>query len=308
MKFQALDVETANEDIGSICQIGIASFVDGVVVEEWSSLIDPECEFSTFNIYIHGITPEMVRGKPRFSDVAETLRKYLENEVTVCHTHFDRVALRRDLERYRLPPIETTWLDTARVTRRTWKEFSFSGYGLQNVCDKIGYRYRAHDALEDAKAAGQVLLAAIQESKADLASWLVRVNHPIHPGSAHWESIQRDGNPEGDLNGEVVVFTGTLHETRSVAADRAASAGCRVDSVVTKKTTILVLGDPIQAHRAGHQKSSKNVRAEELAANGYPIRIIRETDFYAIVESAHTPRLPPQTARAQVALETRIGN
>ena len=55
MKFISLDVETANADMASICQFGIAKFIDRQLVEEWSSLIDPEDYFDFINIDIHGI-------------------------------------------------------------------------------------------------------------------------------------------------------------------------------------------------------------------------------------------------------------
>ena len=42
MQFVAIDVETANADMGSICQVGLAKFVDGKVAEEWCTLVDPE--------------------------------------------------------------------------------------------------------------------------------------------------------------------------------------------------------------------------------------------------------------------------
>ena len=56
MDFVAIDVETANADMASICQIGIAKFADGELVEEWSSLVNPEDYFNFINVGIHGIT------------------------------------------------------------------------------------------------------------------------------------------------------------------------------------------------------------------------------------------------------------
>ena len=161
MHFAAIDIETANRDRSSICQIGIAKFADGNLVSEWSTLIDPEDYFDEVNISIHGIEPQMVKGQPKLPDIAGVLRGYLENGVSVCHSNFDRIALARAFAKYKLSPISTSWLDSARVARRTWKDLA-QGYGLKNVCNKIGYEFRHHDALEDAKAAGHVLLAALQ--------------------------------------------------------------------------------------------------------------------------------------------------
>ena len=86
MRFSAIDVETANPDMGSICQIGIARFSDGQLVGEWSTLVDPEDYFDEVNISIHGIRPRMVKGQPKLPDIAETLRMHLTNTVSVCHT------------------------------------------------------------------------------------------------------------------------------------------------------------------------------------------------------------------------------
>ena len=74
MEFVALDVETANADCSSICQIGIARFEDGCVAEEWSSLINPEDYFDPFNVSIHGITEDIVKGSPEFPNLAEDIQ------------------------------------------------------------------------------------------------------------------------------------------------------------------------------------------------------------------------------------------
>lgn len=284
MEFAAIDVETANADMGSICQVGLAVFEDGQLTSTWSSLIDPEDYFDEVNVSVHGIRPGMVKGKPTIAEIAESMRKAMAHTVSVCHTHFDRIAVERAFSRYDLPGLETTWLDSARVVRRTWAEFANSGYGLENVCRRIGYEFEHHDALEDAKAAGHVLLAALKESQQSLEFWLRRVNQPIDPSTG--EPIRRDANPEGDLFGEVLVFTGALETPRREAADLAASVGCRVDTGVTKRTTILVVGDQDATKLAGHDRSSKHRKAEQLVADGYRIRIIRESDFNALVRAA----------------------
>ena len=287
MQFVAIDVETANPDMGSICQIGIAKFVEEQLTDEWSTLVDPEDYFDDVNVAIHGIEPRMVRGQPKLPQIADRLRTTLENTVSVCHTHFDRVALTRAYIKYKLDPISTSWLDSARVVRRAWKDLAWKGYGLANICNKIGYEFKHHDALEDAKAAGYVLLAALRESQQDIEAWKHRVNQPIDPEkSSSGAAIQRNGNPEGDLYGEVIVFTGALELHRAEAANLAASIGCQVAPGVTKKTTILVVGDQDVTKLAGHEKSSKHRKAEQLVAEGHRIRIIRETDFKALVRSA----------------------
>ena len=83
MQFVAIDVETANADMGSICQIGLAKFVDGRVAEEWCTLVDPEDYFDEVNISIHGIEPRMVKGQPKLPQIADRLRSTLDSTVSV---------------------------------------------------------------------------------------------------------------------------------------------------------------------------------------------------------------------------------
>jgi DNA polymerase-3 subunit epsilon len=289
MRFVAIDVETANADVGSICQIGLARFADGAIVDEWSSLVDPEDDFDEINVSVHGIQSHMVCGRPTLPEIYPNLCDFLDGAICVCHTHFDRIAVNRGLARYNLQPLSISWLDSARVVRRTWKDLAWKGYGLANVCSRIGYEFQHHDALEDARAAGYVLLAAVRESGIDLDGWTRRVSQPIDPAQASRTSdLHRNGNPEGDLYGEIIVFTGALEVPRHEAADMAASIGCRVDPNVTKRTTILVVGDQDLVKLAGHEKSTKHRKAEQLAAEGHRIRIIRETDFKSLVRSART--------------------
>ncbi len=98
--------------------------------------------------------------------------------------------------------------------------------------------------------------------------------------------IACEGNQEGPLYGEVLVFTGALTIPRREAADMAARIGCTVADAVNKKTTLLVVGDQDIRKLAGQEKSTKHRKAEELIMKGQSIRIFRETDFKELVSLA----------------------
>ncbi len=68
----------------------------------------------------------------------------------------------------------------------------------------------------------------------------------------------------------------------------AAEAGCSVKNGVSKLTTILCVGDQDLKVLAGHTKSSKHRKAEELIEKGQEIRIIGETDFFDILVTAQS--------------------
>jgi DNA polymerase-3 subunit epsilon len=282
MDFIAIDFETANADLASICQIGAVSFQDGKAVNTWQTLINPKDYFDPLNVSIHGIDEDMVKDAPTFPKIFNSLRCIIEKQLVACHTHFDRVALSRVIEKHRLPQIECTWLDTARVVRRAWEKFSDAGYGLKNVANELGIEFNHHAAAEDARAAGEILLRAVTETGIGLRDWLVRVDKRIHLPDAQ-ERIKREGDPGGPLAGEVMVFTGALSLHRHEAADYAAAMGCEVTASVNKTTTILVVGDQDIRRLAGHEKSSKHRKVEDLIAKGRPIRILGESDFLRLV-------------------------
>ena len=81
-----------------------------------------------------------------------------------------------------------------------------------------------------------------------------------------------------------MVFTGALTLPRSQAADLAASAGADVRSGVSKKTTLLVVGDQDVSKLVGRDKSSKHRKAEKLIESGIRIRVLSESDFRQLLE------------------------
>jgi DNA polymerase III subunit epsilon len=284
MDFVALDVETANADLASICAIGLVHFKAGEVFRRLSILIDPEDEFDGINISIHGIEPKDVAGAPTMREVFPAVDKALGESVVVHHTHFDRVALCRAGTKHGFADLTCSWLDSARVARRAWERFSHNGYGLGNLAAEFGIEFQHHDAAEDARAAGLILLRAMAETGLSLDDWLIRAAQPLF-GSVRGSHAQA-GNSDGPLAGDVIVFTGRLQIARHEAAVMAAAAGCDVADRVTKDTTILVIGDQDVRHLRGHEKSAKHQKAEKMIREGAMLRIIGETDFRAFMSGA----------------------
>jgi len=169
--FIALDVETANSDYSSICSVGLVHFKSQAVHKSIAFLVDPEAEFSPANIAIHGITPESVAGKPTMDQVLRAFGSTLANCAVAHHSPFDRLAFARAAEKYGAPSPHVYWIDTLQVARRTWSEFKDNGgYGLSNLASAFGIDLVHHDAAEDARAAGLILVRAIADSGASLQS------------------------------------------------------------------------------------------------------------------------------------------
>ena len=290
--FIALDVETANADFASICSIGLVHFRGGAIFKSITILIDPEDEFDPTNIGIHGITPQDVAGKPTMAKVFPVIGAALQDTAIVHHSPFDRTALARAADRYGTGGLPCFWLDTLQVARRTWDFRDNGGYGLANLAGAFGIEFKHHDAAEDARAAGLVLLRAVSEGGITLQQWVddygyasttstapKRIKPPMYPNT----KIARKGDGDGPLLGETVVFTGKLQIARDTAASQASIAGADVADNVRKKTTILVVGDQDLRFTRGEQKSSKHRKVETMIAAGATIRIVGESDFILMV-------------------------
>ena len=85
-----------------------------------------------------------------------------------------------------------------------------------------------------------------------------------------------------------MVFTGALEIPRKEAADMSALIGCKVAPSVTKKTTLLVVGDQDLSRLAGKEISSKHQKAITLIEKGQQLRILKESDFTKLVSHANT--------------------
>lgn len=281
--FVTIDVETANDD-STICQIGIVKFEDGNVVDQWSTYVNPETDYF-MNTYAHHIDYDTVKEAPTFDKVYPLLLEKLQNQTVIHHMPFVKFSLRLACEKYGLPVLNyEQWFDSAKVLRRTFPEFAKTGYGLFNVAAglKLSQPLKHHDALQDAVIVGRIALKCIQERNSDLSQWSKIIQEKITPHQSI--KIEEDGNPDGELYGETIVFTGTLSMQRKEAAKLAAEIGCSVKDTVTKDTTILVIGVPNLAVLKDDKKSSKQRKAEKLHAEGHNIKIMYEQDFLNLLK------------------------
>ncbi|CUH68658.1 DNA polymerase III subunit epsilon [Thalassovita gelatinovora] len=278
-RFIAIDVETAMRWNGSICQVGFASVDRSGCIRTVGTLIDPECGFDPFNIKIHGITEERVRGAPTFRNAFMDMKPMLANNRLFQHSTFDQKAIAAACDGDGIPQPDLDWNDSIRVARRAWPEFrQDGGYGLANLREKLNLNFRHHDAIEDARAAATVVLMAEQKTGLSFDDLLkpARKSYPKNPTAP--------ANPEGKHFGAVIVFTGSLTMPREKAVKVASGLGFEVKASVTRKTTHLVVGDQDLALLAGHEKSSKHRKAEDLITAGQNISIMGETEFRNMID------------------------
>lgn len=158
MDFTAIDFETATSKSTSICSMGICVVKNDEIVERKGIYIRPEpLEFNSYNIKIHGITPEMVENAPTFEQCWDEIRPYLENKLIVAHNAmFDIGALCATLDYYNIPYPPFRYLCTVKLSQAAYPELP--SHKLNNLCDALDVKFSHHQAYDDAYACAEVLL------------------------------------------------------------------------------------------------------------------------------------------------------
>jgi len=122
--------------------------------------IDPEREIEADAIRVHGITNEMVRGKPKFAHICEEMLEFIgDNKIIAHNAQFDRGFINMELERHNRPATQAEqWIDTLEIARRRFPGMPAS---LDALCRRFNISLAErdlHGALIDARLLASVYL------------------------------------------------------------------------------------------------------------------------------------------------------
>lgn len=278
--FTAIDVELANSDLHSICEIGVAKFRAGDLIGTWRSLVNPECEFETlYHSKLHGIKDHHTHSAATFPEVYPILKILLADERCIFHaaSDFDPNCIRHACDRYDLENIVdgSMWTSTLNLAVQQWPDEP--SYKLKILCDKINHGYLPHNALEDAIAcaavyrglSGSYLLPAIAAT--GNASDRPRTFRRI---ASHTRGTGLKGESNRPFSGVHIVYSGNFSppwEDRTIFEQHLCSLGFTPRGNISRKTKILVLGA-----EAG---SKKIERAKELG-----VQIMTEIEFLKYID------------------------
>jgi DNA polymerase-3 subunit epsilon len=145
-----------------ITEVGIITVVDGAVIEEWSTLVDPECSIPAEIQALTGITNAMVRDAPTFAEVVDEVRSRLEGAVFVAHNaRFDYGFIKNEFRRLG-ESFTADVLCTVRLSRRLYPEYSRHGLDQLRERHQLSMDGR-HRAMGDARAAWQFIEVATRQ-------------------------------------------------------------------------------------------------------------------------------------------------
>ncbi len=158
-----------------ITEIGIVRVADGEFVDEWSTLVNPECSIPEDIRVLTGITNEMVRGAPTFAELRREVLERLEGHIFVAHNaRFDYGFIKNEFRRLEMK-FTADVLCTVRLARKLYPEAIGHGldaliarHGLQDaIAPHSALRTGRHSALGDARAVWRFIQMLYREREAD---------------------------------------------------------------------------------------------------------------------------------------------
>lgn len=143
-----------------IIEIGAVAIENGVVTEEFTTLIDPGVPIPTRVQAIHGITEEMLEGQPKTEEALPRFHAFIAGSVLIAHNAaFEVTFLRHEFARMKLG-FPNRHVCTLEMSRRCLPRIS--DHTLETIYLHLfpdaDFTRQSHRALDDARMTAQIWL------------------------------------------------------------------------------------------------------------------------------------------------------
>lgn len=159
-----LDLETtgATPLRDRITEIALIRFRDGIEIDRWQTLVNPQANIPDFIQSLTGITNEMVEDAPVFEKVAGELLDYLENAVLCAHNvRFDHGFLKAEFKRIGIT-LKQRVLCTVKLSRKLYPQYKSHGLSALIERHHLSCSQR-HRAMGDVEVMAQFIELAKNE-------------------------------------------------------------------------------------------------------------------------------------------------
>ncbi|MBQ7528687.1 hypothetical protein IJT10_02110 [bacterium] len=288
--YTVVDVETPNNLRSSICQIGLREVRRGEVVYEFSSLINPEDEFTPICINVHHIWPQDVQDAPTFAQVWNLLEEHYRDHVIVAHSaSFDVTVISRTLARYGINLNNVDYLCSHLLAKRIFTQLSKerndlelpASYSLESLCHyyHIDLSHH-HDAMSDTVACHLVFESLQREGEILPTDY----HHYYDPklGGYYSAKYAKTDFELGDA-GATYAFTGCFaHGSHNTFKSIVENSGGIVHKSLRLDTNFLICGSLNQEQNIHNVQMQK---AKSMQKLNYPIQIFSEQEFLSKMEA-----------------------
>ncbi len=157
-RYSVIDIETTGgrAGVGRITEIAIYIMEGREIVNEFVSLVNPECRIPPYISRLTGITDEMVANAPRFFEIARDIVEITGQTIFVAHNApFDYTFVQKEFEGLGYQ-YEREVICTVRLSRKIIP--GHRSYSLGRLCEELGIPLSdRHRASGDARATALLL-------------------------------------------------------------------------------------------------------------------------------------------------------
>ncbi|MBU5437668.1 PolC-type DNA polymerase III [Tissierella sp. MSJ-40] len=175
--FVVFDLETTGLSAinDMITEIGAVKVKDGVIIDTFSQLINPERLIPEKITSITGITNEMVRDKPTIKEVLPDFNKFIEDSVLVAHNATFDIGFMREKMRLSNLSLHNPILDTLELSRAVFPELK--SHKLNIVAKHLNVSLiNHHRAVDDATATAEIFLKTMDLLKENGVTSFKQIN------------------------------------------------------------------------------------------------------------------------------------
>lgn len=216
--YAVIDIETTGGNFrwGRITEIAIFIHDGKRIIEEYSTLINPEMPIPYFITQLTGISNEMVQEAPTFEEVASTVARLTEGNIFVAHnSQFDYSFIRHEFRRLG-QEYERPTLCTVRASRRLLP--NHVSYSLGKLCSELQIQVEnRHRAGGDAAATVKLLEHLQSVDKEDLLYSMV---HWQQPSSEYNKYLQNTTIEDIPQSAGIFYLLGTDNEVLYIESAR----------------------------------------------------------------------------------------
>lgn len=148
-----VDIETTGNGIkgNKITEISIFKFDGREIVDEFTTLVNPESEIPAFITGLTGIDDSMVRNAPKWHQIAPQVLEMTKDTIFVAHSvNFDYHVIRHEFQNLKIP-FSRKKLCTVRLSRKLIP--GLNSYSLGKLCSSLNIPLTdRHRARGDARA------------------------------------------------------------------------------------------------------------------------------------------------------------
>lgn len=164
--YAVVDIETTGGSarLERITEIAVYIHDGTRIIEEFSTLVNPERSIPYFITSLTGITNEMVEDAPRFFEVARRIVELTEGKIFVAHNaRFDYSFIRQEFSMLGYN-FKRPMLDTVALSRKLMP--GHKSYSLGNLCTDLGIEINGrHRASGDALATTRLLELLLEKDR-----------------------------------------------------------------------------------------------------------------------------------------------